>query len=63
MKYLVKIEGKSYEIDITETDGEVRVNLDGKPVQADSVSIREKNLASFLFNNKIEHATKWNNCF
>jgi acetyl/propionyl-CoA carboxylase alpha subunit len=52
MKYLVKIEGKSYEVDIVETDGEVRISLDGKPVQADCVSISEKNLASLLFNNR-----------
>ncbi len=52
MKYLVKIGGKSYEVDISEADGEVRISLDGKPVQADWVNISEKNLASFLFNNK-----------
>jgi acetyl/propionyl-CoA carboxylase alpha subunit len=52
MKYVVKIEGKSYEVDIVERDGEVRISLDGKPVQADWVNISEKNLASFLFNNK-----------
>lgn len=49
---MVKIEGKSYKVDISEADGEVRISLDGKPVQADCVHIREKNLASFLFNNK-----------
>ncbi|NIN00335.1 MAG: biotin/lipoyl-binding protein [candidate division Zixibacteria bacterium] len=52
MKYLVKIEGKSYEVDISEADGEVRISLDGEPVQADCVHVSEKNLASFLFNNK-----------
>jgi biotin carboxyl carrier protein len=52
MKYLVQVENKSYQVDISEQNGEVLINLDGKPVQADSVKIREKNFASFLFNNR-----------
>lgn len=52
MKYVVQTEGKSYEVDISEQDGKVEVNLDGKPVQADSVQIKGKNFVSFLFNNR-----------
>ncbi|KPK99608.1 MAG: hypothetical protein AMJ91_07215 [candidate division Zixibacteria bacterium SM23_73_3] len=52
MKYVVKIEGKSYQVDLSEQNGEVQINLDGKPVQADSVHIKGKNFASFLFNNR-----------
>jgi len=52
MKYVVQIEGKSYQVDISEQDGEVQVNLDGKPVQADSVHIKGKNFVSFLFNHR-----------
>ncbi|MCK4403879.1 MAG: hypothetical protein KAW02_02190, partial [candidate division Zixibacteria bacterium] len=52
MKYVVQIEGKSYQVDLSEQDGEVQVNLDGKPVQADSVHIKGKNFVSFLFNNR-----------
>jgi acetyl/propionyl-CoA carboxylase alpha subunit len=52
MKYVVQTEGKSYEVDISEQDGKVEVNLDGKPVQADSVQVKGKNFVSFLFNNR-----------
>ncbi len=52
MKYVVQIEGKSYQVDISEQDGELQINLDGKPVQADSVHIKGKNFASFLFNHR-----------
>ena len=52
MKYVVQIEGKSFEVNISEQDGEVQVNLDGKPVQADSVHIKGKNFVSFLFNHR-----------
>ena len=52
MKYLVQIEDKSYQVDISEQDGEVQVNLDGERVQADSVQIKGKNFVSFLFNNR-----------
>jgi acetyl/propionyl-CoA carboxylase alpha subunit len=52
MKYVVQIEGKSFEVDVTQPDGEMHISLDGQPVQADSVRITGKNLASFLFNNK-----------
>ena len=52
MKYVVQIEGKSYEVDLSEQDGELQINLDGKPVQADSVYIKGKNFVSFLFNHR-----------
>jgi len=52
MKYVVQIEGKSFNVDIKEQDGELQVNLDGKPVQADSVQIKGKNFVSFLFNHR-----------
>ena len=52
MKYVVQIEGKSYEVDLSEQDGELQINLDGKPVQADSAHIKGKNFASFLFNHR-----------
>jgi acetyl/propionyl-CoA carboxylase alpha subunit len=52
MKYLVQIEDKSYQVDIREQDGEVQVNLDGKPIQADSMQIKGKSFVSFLFNNR-----------
>ena len=52
MKYLVQIENKSYQVEITEQNGEVLIHLDGKPVQADSAQIKGKNFVSFLFNHK-----------
>jgi pyruvate carboxylase subunit B len=52
MKYLVQIENKSYQVDISEQDGEVRINLDGELVQADSAQIKDKSFVSFLFNHK-----------
>lgn len=52
MKYIVKIEGKNFQIDITERDGELEIDLDGKPVSADSIKIKGKNLVSFLFNHR-----------
>jgi acetyl/propionyl-CoA carboxylase alpha subunit len=52
MKYVVQIEGTSYQVEISEQDGEVQVNLDGKPVQADWVQIKDKNFVSFLFNHR-----------
>jgi biotin carboxyl carrier protein len=52
MKYVVQIEGKSFEVEISQLDGEVQVHLDGKPVQADCVRIGQKSFASFLFNNR-----------
>jgi biotin carboxyl carrier protein len=52
MKYVVQIEGKSHEVEISEQDGELHITLDGDPVQADSVQIGGKNFASFLFNHR-----------
>jgi acetyl/propionyl-CoA carboxylase alpha subunit len=52
MRYVVQVESKSYQVDISEQDGELQIHLDGKRVQADSVQITGKNLASFLFNNR-----------
>ncbi len=52
MKYSVQIEGKTYQVEIAEEDGHIRVTLDGNLVQADSVRIAGKNFASFLFNNR-----------
>jgi acetyl/propionyl-CoA carboxylase alpha subunit len=52
MRYIVKIEDKNFEIDITERDGELEIDLDGKPVSADSMEIKGKNLVSFLFNHR-----------
>jgi acetyl/propionyl-CoA carboxylase alpha subunit len=52
MKYLIQIEGKSYQVDIRELDGEIRVELDGDPVRADSVYVRGRDFVSFLFNHK-----------
>jgi pyruvate carboxylase subunit B len=52
MKYVVQIEGKTYQVDISEQDGEIQVNLDGEQVQADSVHITGKNFVSLLFNNR-----------
>jgi pyruvate carboxylase subunit B len=52
MKYLVQIEGKRYQVDIREVDGEIRVELDGDPVQADSVYVKGRGFVSFLFNHK-----------
>jgi acetyl/propionyl-CoA carboxylase alpha subunit len=52
MKYSVQIEGKTYQVEIAEEDGQTQVILDGKPVKADSVRISGKNFASFLFNNR-----------
>ncbi len=52
MKYIAKIEDKEFQIDITERDGGLRIDLDGKPVSANSVETRGKNHVSFLFNNR-----------
>jgi biotin carboxyl carrier protein len=52
MRYIVKIENKNFEIDITERDGEIEIDLDGKPVSADSIEIKGNNLVSFLFNHR-----------
>jgi biotin carboxyl carrier protein len=52
MKYLVRIEGKSYEVQIVDQDGQVLVSLDGQPVQADCARIGGKSFASFLFNHR-----------
>ena len=52
MRYLVQIEGKSYQVDIREVDGEIRVDLDGVPVQADSVYVKGRDFVSFLFNHR-----------
>ena len=52
MKYVVQIEGKSYQVDIRELDGEIRVDLDGVQVQADRVYVRGKDFVSFLFNHR-----------
>jgi len=52
MKYVIQIEGKSFEVDITQQDGEMQISLDGEPVQVDSVHITGKNFVSFLFNNR-----------
>jgi pyruvate carboxylase subunit B len=52
MKYLVQIEDKGYQVNISEQNGEVLINLDGKPVQADSVQLKGKNFVSFLFNHR-----------
>jgi len=52
MKYLVQIEDKSYQVEISEQNGEVLIHLDGQLVQADSGQIKGKNFVSFLFNHK-----------
>lgn len=52
MKYIVKVEDRNFQIDITERDGGLSIVLDGKPVQADSVHIKGKNFVSFLFNHR-----------
>jgi biotin carboxyl carrier protein len=52
VKYLVRIEGKSYEVQIAEQDGQVQVSLDGQPVQVDCARIGGKSFASFLFNHR-----------
>ncbi|MGB2804272.1 MAG: biotin/lipoyl-containing protein [Candidatus Zixiibacteriota bacterium] len=52
MKYVVQIEGKSYQVDVRELDGEIQVYLDGVPVQADSVYVKDRDFVSFLFNHR-----------
>jgi acetyl/propionyl-CoA carboxylase alpha subunit len=52
MKYIVKVEDKDFQIEITETDGRLKVDLDGKPVSADSIETRGKGRVSFLFNHR-----------
>jgi len=52
MKYLAKIQDKSYETDITETGGKLKITLDGKPVSVDFVQVKSPNFFSFLVNNK-----------
>jgi biotin carboxyl carrier protein len=52
MKYIVKIEDKNFQIDITERDGELEIDLDGQPISADFMEIKGENLVSFLFNHR-----------
>lgn len=52
MKYLAKIQDKSYEIDITETGGKLQISLAGNPVSVDFVLVKSPNFFSFLVNNK-----------
>jgi pyruvate carboxylase subunit B len=52
MKYIVKIEDRNFQIDITERDGELEIDLDDQPVSADFMEIKGKNLVSFLFNHR-----------
>jgi biotin carboxyl carrier protein len=52
MRYIVKIEDKNFQIDITERDGELETDLDGQLVSADSIGIKGKNVVSFLFNHR-----------
>jgi acetyl/propionyl-CoA carboxylase alpha subunit len=52
MRYIVKVENRNFQIDITERDGEIEIDLDGKPVSADSIEIKGRNLVTFLFNHR-----------
>jgi acetyl/propionyl-CoA carboxylase alpha subunit len=52
MRYIVKVEDKKFQIDVTDRDGELEIDLDGKPVSADSIETRGKNHISFLFNHR-----------
>ena len=63
MKYTVKIENKEFQIEITERDGRLRIDLDGKPVSADSIETKGKNHISFLFNNKFYSINSCNIAF
>lgn len=52
MKYLAQVEGKTYQVDIRELNGEIRVELDGAQVRADWVHVKGRDFVSFLFNNR-----------
>jgi biotin carboxyl carrier protein len=52
MKYVANIENKSYKVDITEVNGKLKVDLDGKPTSVDFVQVKPPSFFSFLVNNK-----------
>jgi acetyl/propionyl-CoA carboxylase alpha subunit len=52
MKYIARIEDKNYQIDITETDGNLEVKLNGKPVSVDFSQVKPPNFFSFLVDNR-----------
>lgn len=52
MKYLAKIEDKRFEIDVTETDGKLKISLDSESISVDFVQVKPPNFFSFLVNNK-----------
>jgi acetyl/propionyl-CoA carboxylase alpha subunit len=52
MKYIAKVEDKSFEVVITETDNKLIVKLDGQPVTVDFVQVKAPAFFSFLMDNK-----------
>lgn len=52
MRYIAKIEDKSFEIDIEEKNGKLSVFLDGKPVSIDLTEVKPPNFISLLVNNR-----------
>lgn len=52
MKYIANIENKIYKVDITEVNGKLKVDLDGKPTSVDFVQVKPPNFFSFLVDNK-----------
>jgi len=52
MKYLAKIEDKSYQVDISEVDGKLRISLDSNPISVDFVQVKPPNFFSFLVDNR-----------
>jgi len=52
MRYIAKIEDKSFEIDIEEKDGKLSVFLDGKPVSVDLAEVKPPNFISLLVNHR-----------
>ena len=52
MRYIAKIEDKSFQIDVEEKDGKLSVFLDGKPVSIDLTEVKPPNFISLLVNHR-----------
>lgn len=52
MRYIAKIEDRSFQIDIEEKDGKLSVLLNGKPVSIDLTEVKPPNFISLLVNHR-----------
>lgn len=52
MKYYVELNKKNYEIDVEETNGDMNVRLNGRPIKVDRKSIRGDTHLSYIIDNQ-----------